>query len=225
MKQALLKITLDRRIDGLLGKSIRRAFCKILPDNPLFSQHGQDGKTILRYPLIQYRSGKGNSINIIGFNEGADALCNIMGSLPSSLEFPIKEGFLQIGNIVGKTIQMSEVSDNAIGNYSYYKTLTPILLIDRKERENAYKNSTADEKAQLVRKWLVNNLVKTAYSLGLQLKDRVTIPILDLKEITVKKKGIEIIGFKGEFVTNMNIGDIGIGHFSSHGYGVVARQF
>lgn len=127
-------------------------------------------------------------------------------------------------NVLGKTIKLSDHPDEIIGKTTLYKTITPLVLIDRKDRESVYKDArTAQEKALLVRQWLINNLVSIAYGIGLKPPISVNIPYIALREVPIKKKGIDMIGLRGEFATNMIIRGMGIGHLPSHGFGVTEK--
>lgn len=228
MRESIIRLKLDQ--DVLVGRNIRKAFCGIFPDRDIYSQHRvEDGKTIVRYPLIQYRKSDidKNFIVVYGINEGADELLKIYPKIPDEIEVALdyNQETRKTYKVLNKTIKVYDLPDKAIGKLTLYKTVTPIILIDKKARLEAYKKaSTPKEKAELIKKWLVNNLVKTAHSLGLSLKEQVEIPYLSLAETAIKKKGIDMIGLKGEFVTNMRIGNLGIGHYASHGFGVVAKE-
>lgn len=227
MRETILSLSLDKDTSKIRGKNLRKAICALFPGDPLFSQHEESGKTIKRYPLIQYRLLRNKGVIIYGVNEGADMLEKIHSTMPKTLRISTEYGDTETAvdfKVVGKSVRISEFADNLMGKTTLYRTVTPLVLIDRKDRHEAYMAATSPgEKAALLQGWLVNNLVNIAHELKVSLPAKVIVPLIELNNIEIKKKGIEMIGLKGQFATNMRIGNLGIGRFCSHGFGMVQK--
>lgn len=225
MKEAQIKLKVDQP-ELLRGNILRRAICALFPNEPIFSQHAEDGTNIYTYPLIQYRVTKRDGAVVYGINEGADVLVEkvypqLQGELKICPTYKDTSNIVRL-KIIYKSINMTDSNmEPVIGKTRVYSTVTPLLLLDTKERLDIFTSAGPEDKARLLQKWMVNNLAHIFRKLNMPIAQPIKVPFIELSPVNVRKKGILMTGLAGHFATNIRIGKLGIGHYSSHGYGVV----
>lgn len=181
------------------------------------NMHNHDGdKYIYRYPDIQYKIIEDNPV-IIGINQGANILKN---------KNIFNEDTIKIGNREITSTQRKIVSKNAqIGiskDIKKYKFITPWVSLNQK---NIKKYNKADiiEKNDLLEKIIIGNILSLSKGLNYTVEEEIRVK-LELEEIKVNLKGIDMIGFKGYFYVNFEIpNDLGIGKSISRGFGTVKK--
>lgn len=203
----LIIIPKGPRPDNIRGKWLRKAICNAFPDAPILHGHGNQG-----YPRISYRVVKGMP-HIVGIGpEGRSAIEVLEQAFPSIL--PYEGGTLQ----VAKVTVAHRAAGGSIGDHKTYHSITPILLTDKKEKLEKYLNSQIPSATLAV--FLKNNLAWIHKELK---GEEAVIDVINvrLSPIKVKKKGIDMIGFRGSFVSNMDLTGLAVGRGTSMGFGVV----
>ena len=79
------------------------------------------------------------------------------------------------------------------------------------------------ERKNLLNRILIGNLLSMAKGLGVVIDERLTVHTM-LEQVPVRFKGVELTGFTGSFVVNLQMPEyIGIGKGVSQGFGTVRR--
>ena len=227
MKEVTLRLSLDKDISALRGSALRKAICREFQDEAIFSQHAPGtGRTISRYPRIQYRVTARDGAMIYGIAEGADRIIQGLAKFPESLQIALRYGEApEAYRIRRKMLIEEEIPIEAtLAKYALYRTLTPIILIDARDRKERFDKASAEERALLAKKWLTGNIMNALKSLSRTTTAAVDVPYVDLDTIEVRKKGIPMIGLRGTFAVNVELGNMAVGHYVSCGFGVIGRE-
>lgn len=198
------------------GHKLRGYFAnKFGKDSDLFHNHDTDGKTIYRYPKIQYKVINGSPM-IIGIEDGAQLII---------------ERFLGISHleIDGLTIPTEHKNmksrDVTIGVESAlytYDFLTPWLALNSKNYQK-FQRVDAKEQKSMLESIIIRNMQSFFSSIRYFEKQRMMVS-LDLQEISVNFKNESMTGFKGKFTTNVQLPNyIGLGKSVSRGFGTILR--
>lgn len=183
----------------------------------LLHNHYEDGKSIYRYPLVQYKVI--NKIpTLLGINEGAELLVQLFLKI-KEINISGKKYLIQSKNIEVLTSPL-KVSSEDFFQYQF-KTLWLGL---NQENHKIYKSlKDEEEKQKLLEQILTANLISLSKGLGYTVKDEVMVKSQLLEKIT-KFKGENMLAFSGQFICNMQIPKLlGIGKAVSRGYGAVIQ--
>jgi len=185
--------------------------------SPLLHNHYEDGKSIYRYPLVQYKVID-KVPTLLGINEGAALLVQLFLKI-KEIDISGKKYLIQSKNIEALTSPL-EVNTETLFEYQF-KTLWLGL---NQENHKIYKNLQDDkEKQKLLEKILTANLISLYKGLGYTVKDKIMVKS-QLLEKSTKFKGEEMLAFSGQFICNMQIPKLlGIGKAVSRGYGAVIQ--
>ena len=185
--------------------------------SPLLHNHYEDGKSIYRYPLVQYKVID-KVPTLLGINEGAELLVQLFLKI-KEIDISGKKYLIQSKNIEALTSPL-EVNQEELFQYQF-KTLWLGL---NQENHKIYKNLQDDkEKQKLLEKILTANLISLSKGLGYTVKDKIMVKS-QLLEKSTKFKGEEMLAFSGQLICNMQIPKLlGIGKAVSRGYGAVVQ--
>jgi len=185
--------------------------------SPLLHNHYEDGNSIYRYPLVQYKVID-KVPTLLGINEGAALLVQLFLKI-KEIDISGKKYLIQSKNIEALTSPL-EVNTETLFEYQF-KTLWLGL---NQENHKIYKNLQDDkEKQKLLEKILTANLISLSKGLGYTVKDKIMVKS-QLLEKSTKFKGEEMLAFSGQFICNMQIPKLlGIGKAVSRGYGAVIQ--
>ncbi|WP_027000496.1 CRISPR-associated endonuclease Cas6 [Eisenibacter elegans] len=185
--------------------------------SPLLHNHYEDGKSIYRYPLVQYKVID-KVPTLLGINEGAQLLVQLFLKI-KEIDLSGRKYLIQSKNIEALTSPL-EVKNEELFQYKF-KTLWLGL---NQENHKIYKNLQDDkEKQKLLEKILTANLISLSKGLGYTVKDKIMVKS-QLLEKSTKFKGEEMLAFSGQFICNMQIPKLlGIGKAVSRGYGAVIQ--
>ncbi len=192
----------------------------------LFSEcdliHNHDpntGKTIYRYPLIQFKLIGGKPALIAITEEAVEIFTKIFMTLDEiTLEgatIPVYEKDLIIGDV-----------DFGYSEDAYaYKFISPWIGLNQKNFRRYEHARDAAQRNEILEKALVGNILSMAKSLGLWLKPTQRIKAaLQVEETPVNLKAKTMIGFNGVFKANFILPDnLGIGKSVSRGFGSVRK--
>jgi len=203
-----LKFISEKKFWQRDAEKLRGYFANLYEEETLYHNHYDNGSSIYRMPLIQYKVIN-NDLVIVGLNEGADLV---------KKEF-LKHKEIKIGDKVLKNFETKlEIKDEVMKveeELYTYKFLSPWLPINQKNKKK-YIEGELD-----LNKVLTNNLLSNFKGLGIEVKNRILVKgSYTEKEIDVKNK--KMIGFLGEFTTNVKMPNlISIGRRRAVGFGVV----
>lgn len=173
-----------------------------------------NGKFVYEYPKVQYKVIAGVP-TIISVGDFSEKLLNIVmseneiimnGEKQKIVAADVKSGYVPFG--ISKEIRE-------------YKFVTPWVALNE---ENIKKYVAADEieKAEMLEKILIGNMISMAKGLGIQIEDRIRVKA-NLIKVDTHIKDSSLLGFYGTFKTNFEIPEYaGLGKSVSRGFGSVA---
>jgi len=211
IKKAILTFVIDDNFISRDAEKLRGYFGNIYKDEIIFHNHIEGNKFLYNFPKIQYRVINGKFL-IVGINEGAEVI--------QQKFFNIKE--LVIGNKIitnfEKTMELKEEEIYVADKLYTYKFTTPWLCINQKNHKR-YEENKLD--LDIV---LRNNILSNLKGLNIFADKKIMVKG-DYKEVNVKNKNINIIGFYGAFTTNVRLPEyIGIGKRKSIGFGCIENN-
>lgn len=208
IKTVELKFISEKKFWQRDAEKLRGYFANLYKEETLFHNHYDNGGSIYRMPLIQYKVINSDLV-IIGFNNGADLI---------KKEFlkhkEVKIGDKILNNFETKLEIRNEVMKVEEELYTY-KFLSPWLPINQKNKKR-YIEGELD-----LNRVLTNNLLSNFKGLGIEAEKKILVKgSYTEKEIEVKNK--KMIGFLGEFTTNVKMPKyISVGRRRAVGFGVV----
>ena len=167
------------------------------------------------YPVIQYKS-IGGVPNIIAINDASKILIDIF--------FDVKEIDMKdkVMSILEKGYVLKTKELGAADGLVEYEFLTPWMALNQENYEK-YANVGEDERAGILKKVLIGNVLSMAKGLDCWV-DKPIEALIKLRPVEVKYKDKKMVGFKGRFMTNFVIPDyLGLGKSVSRGFGTVVR--
>jgi hypothetical protein len=212
---ARLRLRLDPIYPVPRADHLRAAIASVRPEMDLLHQHGREG-VIYRYPRVLYRV-EGRHALIVAVEEGIEALTalTLVGeSLRLGSTTPIV------------TDAILEVDDHQLGateETRSYGFSTPWFALNQ-ENHTRFTRSDPGEAQRFLDLQIANNCLSLAKSLGLRV-DRTVVGRADVRQIPVRIKQIEMIGFLGNFEVNFEIpAGLGLGKMVSKGFGTVGKD-
>lgn len=198
-----------------LTPKLRGAIANLFPDEILLHQHVNNHYLYI-YPRIQYRMEKEQAI-ITGVEEGT--------SLTEQLAKLLKGQNLKIGhhdiNIINTIHYSATINFGETSNLLCYRFTSPWLALNQKNHKCWYESSQK-EKMLLLQRCLAGNILSISKSFGYTVKEKLHIDISSLRPLNVKLKGMNMVGFLGEFTVNFQLlPKAGIGKGASRGFGRV----
>lgn len=186
-------------------------------ESDLFHNHDAVGKSIYRYPRVQYKVVKGVP-TVVGLQEGAAMV----------VERFLRIEYLDIDGLRfftdQKNMKSQEFLTGVNGSLYQYEFVNPWMALNQKN----YKAYLAmDEEAQQTKlqKVLINNMIAFFKSVDHHEKEQIKVN-LQLKTARLAGfKNQKMLTFLGGFVTNVRLPDlIGLGKSVSRGYGTIRKM-
>lgn len=203
-----LTYIMDKPLSKRSAEKLRGFFGSKYRDNNLFHNHDQAGKSIYRYPLIQYKLIDGN-LSIIGLSEGAAF---------------IKEEFVQYDALeLGAArydrfeirLITRQVEFNISDSLHRYRFDSIWLPLNHKNYD-LYQRGKLDLNIALR-----NNLLSDLKGLGVWVDSQIMVNG-QFSPREVELDNTVMTGFVGEFVCNLQIPDyVGTGKRKSIGFGTI----
>ena len=211
IKKAVLTFSTDIYFWQRDAEKLRGFFTKLYTDESLFHNHGKEKEYIYRMPLIQYKVIEGKLV-VVGINEGAELVKN---------EF-LKHKVLPIGDdqIVEFETQLDlKLEELKVTDELYsYRFETPWLPINQKNISD-YRKGKLD-----LDRVLTNNILTIFKGIKIEADKKIMVKG-EYEERKIEMKDIIVIGFVGNFVSNVKIPDfLGIGNRGSSGFGCVVKK-
>lgn len=167
------------------------------------------------YPVIQYKS-IGGVTNILAINDASKILIDIFYDVK---EIDMKDKVMSIleKGYVLKTLELGP-SDGLIE----YEFISPWMALNQENYE-MYVKASQDEKAGVLKKVLVGNILSMAKGLNCWV-DKPIEAMIKLRPVEVNYKNKKMVGFRGRFMTNFVIPDyLGLGKSVARGFGTVVK--
>lgn len=212
----MLTVKLEgNRVESRDIPKIRGYLANKFPQYLELHNHLDNDKFKYGYPVIQYKS-IGGVPNIIAINDASKILIDIFYDVK---EIDMKDKVMSIleKGYVLKTKELG-VEDGLVE----YEFLTPWMALNQENYEK-YSNVGEDERAGILKKVLVGNVLSMAKGLDCWV-DKPIEAMIKLRPVEVKYKDRKMVGFKGRFMTNFAIPDyLGLGKSVARGFGTVVR--
>jgi hypothetical protein len=194
-------------------RQLRGALAAAFRGDDLFHQHDLvTGKTLYRYPRVQYRWRDGQGL-VIGWGEAANRLM----ALPwLDLNLQLGEDAVVVSDAV---LTLNPGQFGVAERLGYYRLASPVLLFNQ---DNYRRYQALDEAAQRVERdrLLVSNLLIAMRGLGVTFPERLHATFVQMRTSPCHYKGGTLLGLTGELATNAVLPDgFAIGHAVSHGFG------
>lgn len=211
IKKSELKFISEKKFKQRDAEKLRGYFANLYKEQALFHNHYDNGESMYRMPMVQYKVIEGDLI-VIGFNEGSDLI---------NKEF-LKHKEVKIGETTLKNFETKlEIKDEVMkvdDNLYIYRFLSPWLPINQKN-----KILYTEGKLNLNRV-LTNNLLTNFKGLNIEADKKIMVKGRYIKK-EVSVKNTKMIGFLGEFTTNVKMPNlISIGKRRAVGFGVVEEM-
>lgn len=181
---------------------------------PILHHHIKEVGNLYTYPRVQYKILEGTPI-ILGIEEGVDVLKKISDDITE----------LQLGksNYKVQSLQMNQMNTDLgpCRENNQYKFLTPWLALNPDNYQKFKEIKNWKEKKIFLNDILVGNILSMSKGLDFVV-DRKLYVHSYLNDDMVRYKGMDLIGFTGEFRVNFKIPDFfGLGKGVSQGFGAV----
>ncbi len=208
IKIALLKFVTDCAFHKRDAEKLRGFFGNYYKEEDYFHNHYKNGKSIHRFPMIQYKVIDGN-LSILSFGEAVkivtDKFLNIDEILIYDKRYTKFEKQLSVNNF--------DLSFNT--NFVTYHFDSPWLPI-KQENYLDFINNKID-----LNKILQNNILEIFKSLNIKADNKIVVNG-SFKETKVMVNNIQHFGFIGKFESNVNLPNyIGLGKNKSIGFGTI----
>ncbi|RMG78539.1 MAG: DNA repair protein [Bacteroidetes bacterium] len=196
------------------GHKLRGYFAGLFgAESDLFHNHGPDGKSIRRYPLIQYKILRGMPV-LLGLEAG--------GRLLAARFLKIRQ--IEIDGISFPVLQKNmESEDYSVGvedTLRQYRFLNPWMPLNE-ENYSKYESADSAGKKRLLESILNRNIQAFLTAAGHFEKERIMVS-LDVREKRVQFKNQPMRGFEGRFVSNVFLPDfVGLGKSVARGFGAI----
>lgn len=206
----LPQIRLNRRD----GHKLRGYFADLFRDeSDHFHNHTAEGKSIHRYPLIQYKVLRGVPV-LTGLNEGADLLVkkflNIQEIDIDGMRIPVMQ----------KNMKSEDFFLGVKHSLRTYRFLNPWMPLNQ-ENYKKYMSYDAAQKRTQLEAILKGNILGFMNGVG-YFEEKDILVQVRIKEKLIRFKNQPMLGFTGEFTTNVQMPDyIGLGKSVSRGYGAI----
>lgn len=196
------------------GAKLRGYFAQEYEEDDIMHNH-KGNNFIFTYPKIQYKVIN-NTPFICGIAEGANVAAKI-GIDTDQISIQSNELITYEKEVIKHKVEFGLYKD-----YIEYKLLTPWMALNQ-NNIRIYRNSGNIEKEEMLKKILIGNILSMSKGVEYTVKDIIHAWI-DLQEISVKFKNIDMVAFKGRLKINFDIPDyLGIGKAVSRGFGTVMK--
>jgi hypothetical protein len=219
-KVRILSVTFDNEIkpyeiEAFRGSVIHKAGL----EHDIFHNHTSDGKTINRYPLIQYKQIK-NKPCIFCIEQGVDEIHHFFTNKDWTVHISGRKLDLKIDRLDLKSFTMQ------VWNKTFDYTITDWIALNR-ENYRKYKELEEEEhKKALLRSVLIGNIISMAKSIKWDVDKTIELTISNILRIKpVNFKNNKLIAFDVQFRCNVFLPVfIGLGKGASHGMGVIRNS-
>lgn len=200
------------RVPKTYSSKIRGYFGNKYKEYEVLHNHRDNG-FVFEYPKVQYKIIDENPL-ICALNEGCSIVAKL-GVLEDEITIDHKSFDISQKEIIKKKVNFGINND-----YIEYKFLSPWMALNQKNIHK-YDKCNNIEKEEFLKSILIGNIISMSKGIGYTVPNKIYAWI-NLEEINVKLKGINMKAFKGTFKTNFIIPDyLGIGKSVSRGFGTV----
>lgn len=223
IKITKLKFEIEDKLPVRYGHKLRGFFANRF-DDTLFHQYKEDGSLRYQYPLIQYKIIDNKPL-VLGLGDGAEKIINNFLEI-EKLKLADKVYQSPAGSLKVDTKELFVNNDYEMPAYKY-EFETPWLGLSqknyRKYMQN-YINAEKSKKMQFLKKLIIGNILSFAKGIGWWIEEEIILEA-NLRDISVKYKNKDMVGFVGHFYSNIYLPElIGLGKSTSRGFGTIRRE-
>ena len=208
MNIAYLSYITEKKFNAKYAEKLRGYFANLYKEEDLFHNHDENSKSIYRMPYIQYKIINGN-LMIMGIEKGAKIVAvEFLKHDRIILENEIFENFeKQL-----KTEEFEMKVDDELYKYRFETIWLPL----NQKNHKLYQNGELD-----MNRVLTNNILSNFKGCSIVADKKIMVKG-NYKEKIIGMKNNSMIGFTGDFVSNVRMPDyISVGKRRAIGYGVV----
>jgi hypothetical protein len=196
---------------------LRGYFGQAFSDEVLLHHHNADGSLRYDYPRVQFKI-LDRTAHLIGLAEGATLVTRLWGEVDAARiggeELPVFESTL------ARRREAFGEAPEAIT----YRFLTPWLGLNQVNHRAYEEQRDRAARSELLARVIVGNCLSLAKSFGHRVGARLSADASQLRPLTVRLKGVPMLGFVGTFRVNFHIPErAGIGKSVSRGFGTIQR--
>jgi hypothetical protein len=212
-----LTITTEKALEGYDARAVRGFFGRLFKAVPAF--HGHNGEAFsYKHPLIQYKVLDGEAL-ITGLKEGA----YLLKAVPPLKQLIVHGESL---HVVTQSRNDDVVDFGLCDRPIEYQFITPWIALNQ-DNYRTYCACTDDPEGvgRLLTRVLIGNLLSISKAVKYVVDNTIALELNpEACNVLEAKRRVHLMGFSCRFQTNFIIPENwGVGKFSSHGYGVVAR--
>jgi hypothetical protein len=223
IKKAVLKYDLADDLSRRYGHKLRGFFANKFAD-VLFHNHKENGDLRYNYSLIQYKIIDGQP-NILGLERGAELIIENFLDI-DKLVLGDKKYFSPESRLQVDDINIKVYSNLEMPKYKY-EFISPWLGLNQSNHKKyikKIKSANKKEQREFFKRILIGNMLSFAKGVDWWIEDEIEV-VPKLRSIDVKFKNKEMIGFKGEFYSNIALPEkLGLGQSTSRGFGTIKRE-
>ncbi len=223
LKKAVLKFNIEDNLSLRYGHKLRGFFANRFK-NILFHHHKENGDYRYAYPLIQYKIIDGKP-TVIGLNRGAELVSDKFLDI-DKLNLGDKEYINLEEKLSVIDEELAVVSDIAMPKFKY-TFLAPWMGLNQRNHKRylkQVKDDTKNKQIEFFGKIITGNILTFAKGVDWWIDEEIIV-VPDLKEIEVKFKNNIMLGFVGEFYSNVSLPEyIGLGKSTARGFGMIAKE-
>lgn len=216
IRYAIGKFKINNKIKFQDIEKLRGNIINKFSNIPITHNHYENGKSIYRFPEIQYKIIN-NKLSMMFFNDNIDLILNVYNNI----------NYLKVGdklyNDIEKDFEIKEFDIKYLRDeFIEYEFISNYLPFNQINYKKFLKNEYSLEQA------IANNILEFLSGIKIRLKENEKIIVNDLENIiskSIKNKNINFMGFKLKFKTNMDLPNyISLGKRKSIGFGVIKRN-
>jgi len=184
--------------------------------SPLLHNHYDDGRSVYRYPLVQYKVRAGIP-TLVGIQEGAHLMAELFFKIKQlrieGREYPVMERDIAF-----------KVQEIGVGQHLTDYTFETLWMALNQKNYAEYSDMEVEERRAFLGRILTGNMLSFFKGVGLFLPPEariMTVLRLEAEKSTLFKEQ-KMVAFKGAFTTNAILPDlIGLGKSVSRGFGSI----
>lgn len=193
---------------------------KVSQKDDLFHNHEIDGRSIYRYPLIQYKRQRKQPV-LICLDEGVDEVYKVFSNASKS-----------VNTISGKefTIEVDHLEMNyftfQVWEESFHYRVRNWLPLSESNYKEFLQIETLKEKLDFLEKKMIGNIVSMAKGLEWTIDKQIKVNITSFNEpVWTKFKNVRLLSFDLDFTSNIAFPQhLGIGKGAGLGYGIITKK-
>ncbi len=223
IKKAVLELNLEEDLSLRYGHKLRGFFANKF-EHVLFHHHKENGDYRYAYPLIQYKIVDGNPM-VIGLGEGAELVSNNFLEIDKLVlggdEYVNLEKRLKVSDEV---LEVVTDLDMPKFKYKFYSPWMGLNQNNHKKYLNEIKDTNENKQRNFFKRILIGNILTFAKGVDWWIEDKIKV-VAKLEDINIKFKNRDMIGFVGEFYSNVSLPEyVGLGKSTARGFGTIVKE-